>query len=78
MSIRILEKDSGRLIGTISEEDLQVMIDYMEEESSTDTDYFVEQSAIGAMESLGASPTFVSMLRGAVGNSEGIDIKWVR
>jgi hypothetical protein len=76
MRVRISEKESGRTIGEISEEDLQVLIGYMEEESSSDQDYFVEHMAIDALERDGASAAFVAMLRGAVGDSDGIDIVW--
>jgi hypothetical protein len=76
MSIRLTEKDSGRTLGTISQEDLQLLIGYMEEESSTDQDYYVEHTAIDALESLGASDGFIALLRGAVGESEGIDVVW--
>lgn len=76
MSIRLTEKDSGRTLGTISQEDFQLLVDHMEEESSTDQDYYVEHTAIDALESLGASADFVALLRTAVGESEGIDVVW--
>ena len=76
MSIRISEKDSGRVLGEISEEDLEILIGHMEEESSKDQDYYVEAMAIDALERLGASPAFVALLRNAVGSSEGVDIVW--
>ena len=76
MSIRLTEKDSGRALGTISQEDFQLLVDHMEEESSTDRDYYVEHTAIDALESLGASADFVALLRTAVGESEGIDVVW--
>lgn len=76
MSIRLSEKDSGRTLGNISEADFQMLVDYMEEESSKDQDYYVEHTAIDALESLGASADFVALLRGAVGESEGVDVVW--
>jgi hypothetical protein len=76
VGIRITEKDSGRLLGEISGQDLEVLIGHMEEESSSDQDYYVEAMAIDAMERLGASAEFIAMLRGAVGDSDGIDIVW--
>lgn len=76
MSIRLTEKESGRALGTISQEDFQLLVDHMEEESSTDQDYYVEHTAIDALESLGASADFVALLRTAVGESEGIDVVW--
>lgn len=76
MSIRLSEKDSGRTLGDISEADFQMLVDYMEEESSKDQDYYVEHTAIDALESLGASADFVALLRTAVGESEGVDVVW--
>ncbi|CAN7262113.1 hypothetical protein LJR143_001068 [Pseudoxanthomonas sp. LjRoot143] len=76
MSIRLTEKDTGRTLGTISQEDFQLLVDHMEEESSTDQDYYVEHTAIDALESLGASAGFIALLRSAVGESEGIDVVW--
>lgn len=76
MSIRLSEKDSGRTLGSISEADFQMLVDYMEEESSKDQDYYVEHTAIDALESLGASADFIMLLRTAVGESEGVDVVW--
>ena len=76
MSIRLSEKDSGRTLGNISEADFQMLVDYMEEESSKDQDYYVEHTAIDALESLGASTDFIALLRTAVGESEGVDVVW--
>ena len=76
MSIRLSEKDSGRTLGNISDADFQMLVDYMEEESSKDQDYYVEHTAIDALESLGAGADFVALLRTAVGESEGVDVVW--
>lgn len=76
MSIRLSEKDSGRTLGSISEADFQMLVDYMEEESSKDQDYYVEHTAVDALESLGASVDFIALLRAAVGESDGIDVVW--
>jgi hypothetical protein len=78
MAIRIQEKDSGRFICEIGEDDLAILVDHMEEESSTDQDYFVEHTAIDAIEARGASSTFVAALREMVGRSDGVDIRWSR
>lgn len=78
MSIRILEKDTGYELTRISEEDLAVLVGHMEEESSTDQDYYVDPFSVDALERLGASAGFVETLRKAIGSSEGIDIVWER
>ena len=76
MSIRLSEKDTGRTLGSISEADLQMLVDYMEEESSKDQDYYVEHTSIDALEGLGASAGFIALLRTAVGESDGVDVVW--
>lgn len=78
MSIRIAEKATGRSIATVSEQDLAILTGYMEEESSSDQDYYIETTAIDALEARGASAGFVAGLRAALGSSEGIDIVWTR
>jgi hypothetical protein len=78
VTIRIAEKASGRTLGTITEQDQKLLIGYMEEESSQDQDYYVEATAIEALERLGASADFVAVLRAAVGSSDGVDIVWSR
>jgi hypothetical protein len=78
MSIQITEKDTGRAVCEISEQDLAILIGHMEEESSRDQDYYVEITAIDALEAQGASVGFVTALRRLLGNSEGVDIAWRR
>lgn len=76
MEIRLYNKETGSLIGLIGSDDLQLLIDQFEEESSTDVDYFVDQDAVDFLEDGGASATLVSLLRSAIGESDGIDIRW--
>ncbi|HEY0505201.1 MAG TPA: hypothetical protein VGD42_17095 [Lysobacter sp.] len=78
MSIRIRDKHTGSELASISEADLAILLDHMEEEHSRDQDYFVDPMAVDALERLGASAQFVTMLRKAIGASEGIDIVWER
>lgn len=78
MTIRITEKDTGYSLGELSEGDFALLTGHMEEESSTDNDYFVESLAIDELEGQGASADFIALLRKAVGTSEGIDIVWTR
>ena len=76
MSIRIFDKDSGALLGEITHDDLQLMVDQFEEESSTDQDYFIDAATIDLLHEAGASPALEKLLRECVGTSEGIDIRW--
>ena len=76
MGIRIIDKQSGAHLGEIGAEDLQLMIDQFEEESSRDQDYFIDQDTINILAEAGASERLVALLREVVGTSEGVDIRW--
>jgi hypothetical protein len=69
-------KDGGDVIGTIDEDDLQMLIDQLVEEDEEDTDYYITPMTIDLLEESGASAELVSILREAVGDSEGVDIAW--
>jgi hypothetical protein len=71
------EKDSGRLIGRISDEDVQFLIDELEEESSDDRDYFIDEETVQMLEDDGGSELLISLLRSAVADqSEGLEVEW--
>ena len=76
MTIRIIDKHSGAHLGEVGDEDLQLMVDQFEEESSRDQDYFIDQTTIGILEEAGASQRLLSLLREVVGTSDGVDIRW--
>jgi len=78
MTIRIVDKNSGANLGEIDELDLQLLIDELEEESSTDQDYFIDATTIDILDRAGASPHLLALLRDVVGTSEGVDIRWER
>lgn len=69
-------KDSGALLGTIDDADLQLLIDQLEEEHDTDTDYYVCPATIEILEENGASASLLTILRDAVGSSEGVEVAW--
>ena len=76
MEVRISDKATGNNIGSVSGEEFQFLVDQLEEESSTDADYFIDSATIDMLEDNGGSAALVAMLRAAVGESEGIDITW--
>ena len=71
-------KDGGALLGTISEADFKLLVDQLEEESEEDTDYYISAVTIELLEQRGASPALLSVLKRAVGSSEGADVAWKR
>jgi processive 1,2-diacylglycerol beta-glucosyltransferase len=74
--IRLIDKDSGSEIGSITEEQLQFLADNLEEEFAEDTDYYISSLTVEMLEGNGADPALIDLLRRAVGEREGIEIKW--
>lgn len=77
--ISLREKATGTLIGHITESDLGILAKVLEEESSTDQDYYLDAATLDLIqqEDVYSAPA-VAMLRAALGDKEGIDIVWSR
>jgi hypothetical protein len=71
-------KDTGALLGTIDDADLQLLIDQLEEEHEKDTDYYVCSATLDILEENGASDSLIRILKEAIGGSEGVEITWKR
>jgi hypothetical protein len=73
---RLILKDSNRFLGAISDADVKVLVDQLEEEDMADDDYFIDGATVSILESAGASSTLVELLLGAIGDSDGIEVRW--
>ena len=73
---RLILKDSNRFLGVISDADVKVLIDELEEEDMADDDYFIDGATVSILEEAGASSELVALLLAAIGDSEGIDVRW--
>jgi hypothetical protein len=76
--IKLYEKDTRVFLGTITEAQLQFLIDQLEEESAEDTDYYINQATLDLFEDTGADTDLLALLRQALGTREDIEIQWVR
>ncbi len=76
--ITLSAKDGGAVFGTISEEDLRLLIGQLEEEDSEDTDYYVSTDTIDVLKKAGAGADLIRVLTEAVGDSDGVDVVWAR
>ena len=74
--IKIIDKETGVELGTISEEELKYLIDQLEEEHSEDKDYFISQDTLAMFEQKGIDPVLLDFLRKALGDRESIEIEW--
>ena len=76
--IDLYDNATNVLIGTITEADLQVLVDALEEESADDQDYFIDQATIDVIGDGRATDHLLGLLKKALGTSDGVDIRWKR
>jgi hypothetical protein len=76
--IQLHDKDTGAWIGTISEDNLQFLVDRLEEESGDDQDYYINEATLDVFEEGGADKALVSLLRGALNGRTEMEVRWSR
>ena len=76
--IQLRDKQSGSVLDSISEDDLQFLIDNLEEESEDDVDYYLNRSTLEIFKEKGISSTLLSVLENALGDREDMEIEWSR
>lgn len=78
MIIRLYDNASGAELGTLTEEQLEFLIDNLEEETSDDQDYYLNPNTLELLEARGGDSTLISILRQTMGDKKGIEIRWAR
>ena len=76
--IDLYNATTNQLLGSITESDLQVLVDALEEESTQDHDYYIDAATIDLIADGKATEHLVRMLRSALGAAGGVDIRWTR
>ena len=79
-TVRLFDEATGREIGRISEVELDVLQNALEEEGPDDNDFWINPDTVDMLACRpGATPHLIAVLRAAVGeNEEGIDIAFQR
>lgn len=74
---RLYNKETGALIGPITDEQLRDLVDLLVEESDTDRDYYIDRDTLDYLEEHQADAELLRLLRAHVPEEgEGIDIEW--
>jgi hypothetical protein len=76
--IELRDKRTGASLGTISQTQLQFLIDQLEEEDVEDQDYYINLATLDMFERAGADPELLELLRQGLGAREDMDIVWSR
>ncbi len=80
-NIRLFKRDPDKYesesLGTITESQLDFLIDNLEEELEEDEDYWVNQATIDYLRDKGADKELLDLLGKAIaGSDEGVDISY--
>ena len=75
---KLYDNVSGALLGEITQDQLQFLIDQLEEESLEDKDYAITAMTLAYFQELGADPDLLKMLSQALGDKDEVVIRWAR
>lgn len=73
---KLYNQTTGAEIGDITDDQLQFLIDQLEEEGTTDRDYFVNADTLAMFQDAGGDASLIALLRDAMGDAGEIDIEW--
>lgn len=76
--IKLRSKETGEGLGVLTEAQLKFLIDQLEEEFVNDKDYYLDQDTLEYLQAHGADPALMEILRYALGNQAGVEIRWSR
>jgi hypothetical protein len=76
--IDLYNASTNQLLGHITESDLKVLQDALEEEGVNDQDYYVDAATIDVIADGKATEHLIGLLRAAVASRDGVDIRWQR
>jgi hypothetical protein len=76
--VELYRKADNSLLGTISEAELQFLVDHLEEESLTDDDYAMDRLTLEYLKENGMSAHLYQMLDGALGDQDEVEIRYRR
>ena len=76
--IELKDKDSGVVIGSITDDQLKFFVDQLEEESSDDQDYYLNTTTLDMLADKGIDPELLQLLRGALGDRDEMEVEWSR
>lgn len=71
---KLIDKETKKLMGDISEQDLRFLIDHLEEEGEGDEDYYIDRDMLEFLKENGLPESLAKMIDTAIGTKEGIEI----
>jgi hypothetical protein len=76
--IKLYDNETGASLGTITEEQLKLLAEHLEEESPEDHDYYIDEATLEMFDEVGLDAALIALLRQALGSRPDMDIRWSR
>jgi hypothetical protein len=73
---RLYRLPSKELLGEISQEQLDQLIDLLEEEDEEDRDYYIDRDTLDGLRDNNCDPGLLSLLEKSLGDQEDMDVHW--
>ena len=73
---KLYEKSTNKFLGEISDDEVQFLRDYMEEDSMTDVDYYINKTIFNLLKEKGMSENLTKLIQQAMGNKDEIEIRY--
>ncbi len=73
---RLIRIDTGADIGTISDVQLEFLIEQLEDDHEEDQDYYIDRETLELLSDNGADPELLALLEKGIGDDEEMDIGW--
>ena len=77
-TVQLYDNETQILLGEITEQQLQFLIDYLEEESGSDQDYYIDRATLDMFAEAGADSTLLDVLQQGLGARDAMEIRWSR
>lgn len=74
--IDLRNKDTGEAVGSITEEQLQFMVDQLEEDSDNDRNYWLNRETLDMFAANGGDTELIALLTAAMGDGDDIEVEW--
>ena len=76
--VDLVDKETGRSAGTLTDEQFEVLESHLERESPDDQDYWFDVASLDILEGEDVDPAVVQVLRSALGEREEMELRWHR
>lgn len=78
MSVQLSVKDTGHPVFTVTDAQFDIMVGALEEESTTDSDYYIDEATIQMLADDGADEALLDVLRSLLAGRDGVEVSWRR